>query len=171
MKYKYLLLFSILVILLICIPFQQCFVIEAGKTGKVLAYFPLQKTDRVFHIEYTHSIHLSNVKETYEVLKNGEIQQIELMYEDTSIGMPSNAEDGETFEVMDGRYYIRNMKRTFPSIHMRTAQVVGEHILEVDQTSFSFSRVVEPGSLVIIRVRRLALWQTWKGVNIIGRQV
>ncbi|CAM4055994.1 DUF1850 domain-containing protein [Lederbergia lenta] len=174
LKYKYVIIFSISFILLLCImfiPFRSSIVIEDGNTGKVLAYFPLQQTDRIFHIKYTHSIHLTDVKETYQVLEDGTIQQNELMYEDTAIGMPSNAEYGETFEIKNGKYYIRNMARDFSNIHMRTAQVVGEHHLEVNNNDFLFSSIVDPGSLVTIRERKLALWQIWKGVNIIGGQV
>lgn len=169
LKYKYLIVIPILLAILVCIPFQSAIVVELGNTGRVLAYFPLQKKDRTFHIQYTHSIHLTDVKETYTVLDDGTIRQVELMYENTAIGMPSNAEEGEIFEMKNGKYYIRNMKRNFPNIHMRTAQVVGEHQMIIGSQKFLFSAIVDPGSLVVIRERKLALWQILKGVNIIGR--
>lgn len=168
-KYLFRLSFLFLLLLIVCVPFKSAIVIEAGNSSKVLAYFQLQKTDGIFHIQYTHSIHLSDVKETYQVLKDGTIQQIELMYEDTSIGMPSYFEEEETFEMLDGKYYIRNMRRVIPSIHMYTAQVVGQHQMIVNDIYFQFTSIVEPGSLITIKERRLALWQMWKGVNIIGR--
>lgn len=158
---------TLLLILLVCIPFRESVVIEDGQNGKLLAYFPLEE-DKTFHIQYTHSIHLSNVKETYQVLAGGTIRQIELMYEDTSIGMPSNAEEGETFEIIDGTYHIRNMKRDFPLIALRVGQVAANHKLIVYDKTVPFTSFVQPGSFVKVKEKRLALWQLWKGVNIVG---
>ncbi|MCJ8006029.1 DUF1850 domain-containing protein [Lederbergia wuyishanensis] len=152
-----------------CIPFQKSFVIEKENTGKILAYFPIQQTNKTFHILYTHSIHKSDVKETYNILNNGTIRLIEITYEDTSIGMPSNAEEGEIFEMIDGKYVISNMKRDFQSISMRVAQVVGDHTIIVNGHQMHFSQVVAPGSLVKLKVKRLSLWQLWRGVNIVGK--
>ena len=56
-------------------------------------------------MKYIHSIHLSDVVESYTVTKGNEIKQIELMYEDFAIGMPENAAAGETFEHRNGKYY------------------------------------------------------------------
>lgn len=169
MKLKWVLAILIIFILFISIPFQKAIVIEAGHSGKVLGYFPIQKKDKTFHILFTHSIHLSDVKETYNVLNNGNIRLTELMYEDTSIGMPSNAEEGETFELIDGKYYIRNMNRDFPFIYLRVGQVIANHQLIVHGKKFELSSILEPGSLVKIRERQLALWHLWKGVKIVGR--
>ncbi|MBS4217982.1 DUF1850 domain-containing protein [Bacillus sp. FJAT-49711] len=169
MKYVKISLFAIIIFLLFCIPFQKSLCLEKGNSGKVLAYFPIQKTNKTFNILYTHSIHLSDVKETYIILNNDTIRQSELMYEDTSIGMPSNAEEGEIFEVKDGKYIIRNMKREFSSIDMRVAQVVGDHVLMVDGHQMKFSSIAEPGSHIKVNVRRLSLWQLWRGVNIVGK--
>lgn len=80
------------------IPFQQAVTFEARKSGELLAYFLLRDTDKTFQIEYTHSIHQSEVIETYQVENSGVIRQIELEYEDTSIGMPSESEGGETLK-------------------------------------------------------------------------
>ena len=52
--------------------------------------------------------------ESYTVTKGNEIKQIELMYEDFAIGMPENADAGETFEHRNGKYYIKNMDNRFP---------------------------------------------------------
>ncbi|MBS4193680.1 DUF1850 domain-containing protein [Lederbergia citri] len=169
MKIVKLALLPCIIFLFFCIPFQKSFIIEKGNSGKVLAYFPIQQSNKTFHILYTHSIHKSEVKETYNILKNDKIRLIEIMYEDTAIGMPSNAEEGETFEMIDGKYVIRNMKRDFQSINMRVAQVVGDHILTVNGHKMKFSQMVEPGSLVKLTVKRLSLLQLWRGVNIVGK--
>ena len=164
-----LLLIPILVIALLFIPLKETIVIEKRDTGKILAYFPLKDVHRVFQIEYTHSIHHSEVKETYKVLSNGGIRQTELMYEDTGIGMPANAEQGESFVMENGKYYIRDMKRDFSWIDLGVGQVSANHRLILNKKSVPFSTFTDPGSIVRIKERKLALWQLWKGVNIVGR--
>ncbi|MBO0994541.1 DUF1850 domain-containing protein [Bacillus sp. SD088] len=163
-------IFSLLMIsALICIPFQKALVIEGGKTNELLAYLPLYRSVDNFHIRYTHSIHLSDVEETYTVLEDGTIRQIELTYEDTAIGMPSNAEKGETFKIEDGQYRLLNMKRDFPFIYMKTAQVVGTHRIIYNDHELDLAKVISPGSLILLKEKRLALWELWRGVNIVGR--
>ena len=50
------------------------------------------------------------------------MKQFELMYEDFSIGMPAHAAEGETFERKNGKYYLKNMNRVFPSFDLRTGK-------------------------------------------------
>lgn len=162
-------IFFIIIFFIIFLPFQKALVIEDGKTNSLLAYLPLYRSVDSFQIRYTHSIHLSNVEETYTVLQDGTIQQIELTYEDTAVGMPSNAEEGEIFEMKDGKYRLLNMKRNFPFIYMRTAQVVGTHQIVTNDHKLDLAEVIAPGSLILLKEKRLALWELWRGVNIVGR--
>ncbi len=82
-------------------------------------------------MKYTHSIHLSDVVESYVVTKDHEIKQFELMYEDFAIGMPENASEGETFEHSDGKYYLKNMDKISPSFDLRIGKVRANHTLIV----------------------------------------
>lgn len=93
------------------IPIKQTVVFEYQNKGKVIV-FPV-KENRTFKIKYTHSIHLTDVVESYTITGDGSIKLFELMYEDFAIGMPENASDGETFEQKNGKYYIKNMNRVF----------------------------------------------------------
>lgn len=166
---KVLLIFAFFIVILSCIPFQRAVVIESQANKQTLAYIPLQD-DTIFQIQYTHSIHLSEVAETFRIKKDGTIRLTELMYEDTSVGMPSNAEPGETFKIKDGKYVISNMKRDMPYIDLEVGRVVANHRLIYMGNTYPIASFAKPGSLVRIRADRLALWQLWKGVNIIGQR-
>lgn len=171
-KYKryYWILFTLVTgAVLAALPFQQAVTFEAQKSGELLAYFLLRDAGQAFQIEYTHSIHLSDVLESYQVLQSGEIRQIELEYEDTSIGMPSEAEGGGVFEMKDGKYFIRNMKRDFSWIDVSVGQVSANHRLLIKNKTIPFSSFSTPGSVVRIKKQKLTLWQLWKGVNLLGR--
>src|SRR5699024_3493731 len=71
-------------------------------TKHLEAYLPVNKKD-TFQIILTHSIHISDDLEIYEVTADNRMKQSEIMFEQFGIGMPSNAEEGETFVYADGK--------------------------------------------------------------------
>lgn len=164
----YVALFIGILAIIFVIPFQKSFICKKLHSKEILAYMPIQK-DHTFQIQYTHSIHLSEVKESYRILKNNQIEQIELMYDDTSIGMPSEAEKGEVFVRENGHYYIKNMKRIFPSFHLSTGQVIANHRLIYKNKEYPFKNFITPGTFITIQVKKLSLLQLLKGVNIVGK--
>jgi hypothetical protein len=158
------LLFTIAIILFF--PFKQALVFEYQNTRKVLAYLPLNKTTS-FQIKYTHSIHLSSVIESYNITDNNQIRQYELMYEDFAIGMPANSAEGEIFEEQDGKYYIKNMKRTFPSFYLRIGKVRANHTIIYKNREYPLKNTITPGTMVHIQVKKISFIQMMKGVDIL----
>lgn len=148
------------------IPLRQALVIEPRDPTLRLTYIPM-KEEAYFKIKYTHSIHLTDVVESYKILPDWKIQQYELMYEDFSIGMPSDSEDGETFVQENGKYYIKNMKRIFPSFYIRIGQVRANHRLIYHKREYPLAKIIKPGASVKIEVRKLSFVQQLKGVNIL----
>ncbi|HZG72421.1 MAG TPA: DUF1850 domain-containing protein [Chondromyces sp.] len=159
--------FIILSIIILCVvPIKQVLTFQFQNTGKVLAYIPLLNEEH-FKMKYTHSIHLSDVVESYHITEKGEIAQYELMYEDFAIGMPANASAGETFEHKNGKYYIKNMNRVFPSFDLRVGKVRANHTVIYRQEGYRLSRYIEPGTWIRIKVEKVNLIELWKGVNIL----
>ncbi|QCJ42835.1 DUF1850 domain-containing protein [Bacillus sp. S3] len=158
--------FVIAITFLAGIPLQQTIVFEPNHSNQKLAFIPI-KDEKQFKIKYTHSIHLSDVIESYHITPRQLIRQVELEYEDFSIGMPSNAEEGETFEQKSGKYYIRNMKRIFPYFYLRIGQVRANHRVIYKNTEYPLSHSIKPGTSVKVEIRRLTLLEQWKGVNIL----
>jgi hypothetical protein len=159
-------IFFILIIILITIPLQKAVVFQPNHSTDKLAYV-LVKDESTFKIKYTHSIHLSDVVENYKITDSQEIQLYELMYEDFSIGMPSNAEEGEKFEHSNGKYYIKNMTRVFPFFHLRIGQVRANHRVIFNNKEYPLSRSIKPGTSVKVEIKKLNFFQQWKGVNIL----
>ncbi|MHC0038682.1 DUF1850 domain-containing protein [Pseudoneobacillus sp. C159] len=138
---------------------------ENQQMGKVLAYLPLKKLD-FFEIKYTHSIHLSNVVESYQATEELQIKQYELMYEDFAIGMPANSAEGEVFEEKDGKYFIKNMNRIFPSFDLRLGKVRANHTLIYQNKEYPIASWITPGTLVHFQVKKINFIQMLKGVDI-----
>lgn len=157
-----------LIVILVFIPFQTALVFNLPNTSQTIAYLPMQVGDR-FQVIFTHSIHLTDVVEKYEVLEDLKIKQYEFIFEEFGIGMPSGANEGEEFHVKDGKYYIKNMNLTFPSINIRNGRVVSEHRLVwgkyADKLVY-FNDYLEPGARYTMKIDRLSLWQSLRGVKI-----
>jgi len=145
-------------------PFKQIIAFYYEDTDQLLAYLPIKKA-KSFQIQYTHSIHLTDVVEIYE-LKDEQIVLKQLEYENFAIGMPANAEGNETFIHEDGKYKITNMNRIFPSIDLRIGQVRAEHKLIYEERSYKLSDSIQGGTWVRIKPQKMSLWQQLKGVNI-----
>ena len=149
------------------LPYKQVIAFSYQDQGELLAYLPL-KRDKTFQIEYTHSIHLSEVTETYHLSDNS-IKQTELSYDDFAVGMPSNAEGREIFEEKDGTYYIKNMDRTFEYIDLRIGQVVADHRLIYKNQTMPFSKFIKPGTWIRVSSKKISFWEQKNGVNMNGR--
>jgi hypothetical protein len=147
-------------------PQQLAIVFQPNHSTSNVAYIPV-KEESHFQIKYTHSIHLKDVIESYKITSEKKIQQYELMYEDFSIGMPSDADEGETFEHVKGKYYIKNMKRVFPYFHLRIGQVRANHRVIYMKSEYTLSNSIPPGTSVKVEIQKLNLFQLWKGVNIL----
>ncbi|WP_245808882.1 DUF1850 domain-containing protein [Shouchella patagoniensis] len=172
-KKKWILFISILATLcfaipLLFIPTQSALVFYKENTNTLLAYLPIKKDD-TFEIVYTHSIHLTDVVEKYKIIDNFKIQQYEMIFEEFGIGMPSYAVGDETFSSEDGRYHIRNMENTFPSLSIRNGLIVPEHRLtwgEESEHSVWFTDYFEPGAWLTMKMDSLSMWQWLKGEQI-----
>lgn len=147
---------------------KEALVFKYQNTERVLAYLPL-KTEQAFKIKYTHSIHLSDVVESYQVTRDGNIKQYELMFKDFAIGMPSEAEKGEVFEEKDGMYYIKNMNRIFPHFDLRTGKVRANHKVIFNGVEYPLSNYIKPGTWVRLKFEKINLLQQLKGANILDQ--
>jgi hypothetical protein len=151
------------------IPYRQALVFLQPEEDDILCYVPISAGGK-FKIKYKHSIHLSDVIESYEVTERNEIRQYELEYEDFAIGMPSEASDGEIFEVKDGKYFMKNMNRVFGHFDLRVGKVRANHTLVHGKISYPLSKAIEPGTRVRIQVKKINFIQQLKGVNILEHE-
>ena len=65
----------LLILIFTFTPFKSALVFEYQNSGRVLAYLPIAKGE-IFQMKYTHSIHLSDVIESYSVTKDRSNQVI-----------------------------------------------------------------------------------------------
>lgn len=172
MKKKILIITPVIILLTVLvfvfIPFKQSLIFYEENTNNIEAYLPLDSQD-TFQIIFTHSIHLTDVVEKYVVLDNQDIQQYEMVYEEFGIGMPSNAQEGESFVSENGKYHIKGIDNVFSEIKLRNGKTVSEHRLvwgSDHEYMVEFNDYFEPGDWFTIKVERLSIWQMIQGVRI-----
>ncbi|MEN2767170.1 DUF1850 domain-containing protein [Ornithinibacillus xuwenensis] len=170
LKRRFIISILLLIVLSIILffPFRTALVFYQENTNHIEAYLPIEEGDS-FQIIFTHSIHLTDVTEIYEVLSDQSIKQNEIIYEHYGIGMPANDTEGGTFVYEDGKYHIKDMNRIFPYINLRNGKTVPRHRLvwgERAEHMVWFNDYFQPGARFTIRVDKLSLWQYLKGVKI-----
>ena len=153
-----------LIAFLFFFPYKQILAFTYEDKDEILCFLPLKKED-TFQIKYTHSIHLSDVIETYSASEK-EITLKELSYKDFAVGMPSNAEGDEVFEVRNGTYYITNMNRQFTFIDLRLGQVRADHRMIYKDHTYTLSNFIKPGTWIRLSPKKISYWEQLKGVNI-----
>lgn len=160
--------FIIILLLVLFLPYKKALTFMDLRSNEILIYLPVDE-EQTFQLEYIHSIHRSTVIDTYRITTDNRIQQTTLQYEDMAIGMPSNAlYEGEKFVEKDGKYFIENMNRVFPSINLGTSQVVVSHKINTLDKQYKLDAFIEPGSLIEIEVQDVTLLQMMRGVNMDG---
>jgi hypothetical protein len=165
MKKRLFLGIVVIFFIVLLVPYKESLVFEQENTGKLLAYYPI-KTVNEFRIRYTHSIHLSDVSEVYEITPGRTFIQTELFYEDYAIGMPSGPVEDEKFEIENGKMHITNMSRAFPYLDIRIGQVVANHHLVIDEKSYKLGDYITPGSWVRVKNRKVSVLEVLKGMKI-----
>lgn len=153
------------IIVSVFIPYKWSFVFFEQQTTHPVAYLPLEH-EKTFQIRYTHSIHLSDVIETYIVTKNHEIQISALEYEDFAIGMPSGAGKGEKFAEKDGKYYITNMSQVYPSFNLFVGDVNRDLAFRYRGFEHDLKKYLQRGETYTFQVSRISLFDQMRGVRI-----
>ncbi|MFD1017693.1 DUF1850 domain-containing protein [Thalassobacillus hwangdonensis] len=168
-KTSLVILFSIFLIALAAFSYAQketeVLAFNDRKTGELLAYLPINDQDH-FQLKFTHSVHLSDVYEEYRV-EDQKLYPEQLIYEDTAIGMPSNAGEGATFEMKDGKYYISNLTGSHDYIDLSIGQVKARHTLIFQGEQYMLKEYVGAGTVVRIQPVSLSRWKLLRGVNVL----
>lgn len=166
-KQRFLLILITLILIssaFVLIPLQKAIVFIDNDVESLAAYSLL--TQSHFKIKYTHSIHLSDVIESFEVLPDNTMKLVELEYEDFNIGMPSNAGEGEVFVEKDGKYFIKNMDRQMQEFRILIGDVDAALMLVKNGKEHDLKKALVRGKTYTFRIQRLSFFQQLKGVNI-----
>lgn len=161
---------TFLLLTIFFIPIKQAFIFIEYRTDTPRLFYVLLNDDDSFQIRYVHSIHLTDVIESYEVTKDGKIRMVSMTYENLAIGLPGAAEEGETFSVKDGKYTLSYDNNVIDSFTMRIGDVDADLAFRYRGHEINLKQQLERGMSYTFRVTKLSCFQMLRGVNIDGKR-
>ena len=154
----------VIVLIIVFVPYKQVFSFEETRTsnGQVV-YIPFHNDNYTFQFIYTHSIHLSDVVEYYEVTDDFFIRAVAMEYEDLAIGMPGYAEEGETLTMEDGKYRLTFASNIMPSFTMHISNISSKQHFIYRNEEYDLKEILKKGSSYLFCLKKISIFQWWKG--------
>jgi hypothetical protein len=166
-KMKKLAAFLILAVLTILffIPLFPIISFTETKTNNPQMYYIDLRKDATFQIRFTHSIHRTDVLESYEV-EDGKIKMISMEYEDVAIGMPAHAEEGQKLTYEDGKYKLYSNKMV-ENFVLYVGDINMDLFFYYGGREYNLKKTLHRGSSYMVEAKRVSFYEKLKGVRIV----
>lgn len=149
-------------------PYKEMIVLEEVRSEEPMSFYLPLHSDRHFQVNYTHSIHLTNVKEQYRVTDHGQLRFEFMQYEDVAIGLPGYAEEGETLDMKDGIYTLTFENRVIDSFVLYVGRVDTGLSLQYEQIDYNLKGLLQKGHSYDFHVAEVSNYDVLRGVRIDG---
>lgn len=137
-----------------------CFEQQHVEEGKIY-YISVNEKDE-FQIVFTHTIHLTDVVETYAI--EGEmIRLLSMQYSDVAIGMPAYAEDGQTLIYEDGVYTLSYEDALLKDFNLYIGNVDYDLLFKYEAQQLNLKALLGKGQTYNLSIRSISLLNWWKG--------
>ncbi|MEG0473757.1 MAG: DUF1850 domain-containing protein [Solibacillus sp.] len=162
--------FVVCVVLICCaaifIPFQRALVLTETRNEQPIVNYVLLDSGNDFQIVFTHSIHLSDVIESYRVLTSYELQLVSMEYSDVAIGMPGYAEKGQALTYEEGVYTLRYDDAKLPNFTLHIGAVQHKLMLRYGEEEYDLKENLKKGKAYFTEVRKISFYEKMKGVKL-----
>lgn len=148
------------------IPFERSITFTETKTEQPEQFFLPLKNEDTFQFVFTHSIHLTDVIESYKVLPANDFQMLAMEYSDVAIGMPSYAEEGQTLHYENGVYTLKYMDAKLKEFTLHIGDVDYKLNLQHKGRIIPLKDYLIRGKSYLIKIKRLSLYDKLKGVEL-----
>ncbi|WP_232697729.1 DUF1850 domain-containing protein [Brevibacillus daliensis] len=160
-QFRLFLLMLMLIVTVLFFPYQDMLVVRDDRTQK-LVWQDTLKGNKRFSIRWIHSIHGTPIEEYYAA-KGDQLLLEQVSFKDYGIGVDSGLQANEKLVMKNGTFFIENMNRKYPAIHLFIGQVRANHTLLYEGRSIPFGSIAKPGTPVSIQVERRSLIQMMGG--------
>ena len=121
-------------------------VLSNGDTGEVYAEYKVKEGD-YFSVSFIHSVNKSEVKESYEIKKDGIYLQ-DCLYSAFGAGVATEIEDGQKLSYTDdGKMLISGFDRKIEHLSYIVG-TVSDHVLEINGEEISLRELCGRNSVV-----------------------
>ena len=160
----FLLIVSILGIIFLFSPYYTVMSFEETRTNNPQNTYINVFKENNFNIRYTHSIHLTDVLETYEITDSNQIRLLSMEYEDVAIGMPAHAEEGQTLSYENGAYKLEFENQTLDSFTLYIGNINLELAVIYEGKTYDLKKSLRRGNSFLFEIKRISLFEKLKGV-------
>ena len=157
-----------LAIVFLFIPIFPVFSFTETRTEHPTMYYLTLEDERRFQIVFTHSIHLSDVIETYEVMDTYDIRLHSMVYSDVAIGMPSYAEEGQTLIYEDGKYTLYYNEAILPNFTLYIGDVDYALRFQYEEKVYDLKGNLSQGKSYLFEIKKVSIYDKMKGVELNG---
>lgn len=144
-------------------PAIQVFSFVETRTDEPAKYYLKIDKEKQFQIIFTHSIHLTDVIESYEVLTNGNIKLVSMQYSNVAIGMPAFAEEGQTLIYEDGVYTLKYDNEQLEEFSLYIGDVDYDLKFAYKDEQFDLKEQLQRGKSYLFSIGRISLFDLMKG--------
>ncbi|RKQ19005.1 DUF1850 domain-containing protein [Ureibacillus endophyticus] len=145
------------------LPIDLVFSFTETRTNQPEKVYINISNENEFQIRYTHSIHRTDVLETYEITKTKDLKLVSMEYEDVSIGMPAYAEEGERLTYENGRYILSYEDKVLSDFTIYIGNIDMDLSFIYNQQSYNLKKHLEKGKSYLFQVEKVSLFEKWKG--------
>ena len=165
-KISGLLLVFLALYFVITIPFIKVIQLEQQRVDNGQKYYIKMSDNSSFQIVFTHSIHLTDVIETYEV-EDKKIRLLSMQYSDVAIGMPAYAEEGQTLIYEDGVYTLSYKDAVLDDFNLYIGDVDHGLTFKYEARQFNLKELLGKGNTYNLSIQKISMLDWWKGENFI----
>lgn len=168
MKKWVIIILVFLIVIVWFIPFERSITFTETRVQKPVQQFLPLKDENEFQLIFTHSIHLTDVTESYKVLPTNEFQLLAMEYTDVAIGMPGHAEEGQTLQYEDGVYTLQYNDAKLEEFTLHIGNVDYKLNLQHRGKIIPLKEHLVRGKSYIVTIQKLSLYDKLKGVELDG---
>lgn len=161
---------GLLTMLLLFIPTEKVIEFEQTRPERGNVFFIPLTNSQEFSLTFTHSIHLSDVKEIYKISESNDIQPYQMIYEDLAIGMPGAAEENQTFEKINGKWVLTTYGQSMESFTLYNSSIHKKLEVRYDNRMFDLKEELPTGGSFRIRIQDYSWISKMKGELLNGRK-
>jgi len=156
----------VLIITLLFIPIFKVFSFTETRTNNPQMFYINVSKEKDFQIRFTHTIHLTDVLENYELTDSNELKLVSMEYEDVAIGMPAYAEEDQTLIYENGKYKLSYKNKVLENFTLYVGNVEYDLYFQYDKQEYNLKKSLHRGSSYLFEVKSISLYDKLKGVLI-----
>ncbi|MGM9948695.1 MAG: DUF1850 domain-containing protein [Lysinibacillus sp.] len=155
-------------IIFLFIPIFPVFSFTETRVEDPEMYYTTLHKETSFQFVFTHSIHLTDVVEAYEVLAAYKIRPVSMSYSDVAIGMPGYAEEGQTLIYEDGTYTLYYEETSLPDFSIYIGDVDYSLKFLYQEKAYDLKKNLLRGKSYLFEIKKVSLYEKLKGVELHG---